>query len=46
MLLVEEVIDEKGVNIRGDIKVGDRFFTTIDFLEKAKTSRVKYSSKK
>jgi hypothetical protein len=44
--LVEDVIDEKGVNIIGDIKVGDRFFTSIDFLERAKSSRVTYGSKK
>ena len=46
MLLIEEVVDENEVNIRNDIKVGDRFYTPSNFLEEARSSRIKFSSKK
>ena len=36
MLLIEEVLDEKGNNIIKDIKVGDRFYTPQEELEKSK----------
>ncbi len=46
MLLIEEVIDEAGANVRNDIKVGDRFYTLVNCLEKAKSTRVKFGPKK
>tara|TARA_Y100000590_G_scaffold467873_1_gene648367 strand:+ start:1444 stop:2448 length:1005 start_codon:yes stop_codon:yes gene_type:complete len=45
MLLIEEVINQKGENIIHDIKVGDRFFTPNSHLEEAKQDRILYSSK-
>ena len=45
MLLIEEVLDEKGNNIIKDIKVGDRFYTPQEELEKSKKKRTIYNSK-
>lgn len=45
MLLIEKILDEKGQNIINNIKVGDRFFSPYDKLQKAKEKRVKLSSK-
>ena len=36
MLLIEEVLDKKGNNIISKIKVGDRFYTPYEELEKSK----------
>ena len=45
MLLIEEVLDKKGKNIIKDIKVGDRFYTPIEELEKSKKTRTIFNSK-
>ena len=45
MLLIEEVLNEKGVNILSNLKVGDRFFTPYKELEKSKMKRTIYNSK-
>ena len=39
MLLIEEVLDKKGSNIIKNIKVGSRFFTPYQELEKSKKIR-------
>jgi len=45
MLLIEEVLDKSGKNIIKKIKVGDRFFTPIKFLESSFKKRSKFFSK-
>ena len=45
MLLIEEVLDKKGNNIIKDIKVGDRFYTPHEELEKSKKARTIFNSK-
>ena len=45
MILIEEVLDEKGNNVIKDIKVGDRFYTPYDELDKSKKTRKIYNSK-
>jgi len=45
MILIEEVFDEKGNNIIKDIKVGDRFYTPYQELEKSKKTRTIFNSK-
>ena len=44
MLLIQEVLNEKGKNIIDLIKPGDRFFTPTDKLELAKSKRIYYNS--
>jgi methionyl-tRNA formyltransferase len=44
MLLIEEITNEKGKNIINLIKPGDRFFTPIDKLDRAKSKRIYYNS--
>ena len=43
-LLIEKVIDKKGENIIKKIKVGDRFYSPSAELEKAKKTRITYTS--
>ena len=38
-LLIEDVLDKKGNNVIKNIKVGDRFYTPYQELEKSKTTR-------
>ena len=45
MLLIEEILDNKGNNIIKNIKVGDRFYTPYEELEKSKKTRTIYNSK-
>lgn len=45
MLLIEEVLDEKGKNILSKIKVGERFYTPYEKLQKSKQQRVIFDSK-
>ena len=45
MILIEEVLDKKGNNIISNIKVGDRFYTPYDELQKSKKVRTIYNSK-
>lgn len=45
MLLIEEVLNNKGKNILSKIKSGDRFFTPVNELKNAKSRRVIYSTK-
>lgn len=45
MLIIKEVLDEKGKNIFKTLKVGDRFFTPISKLDDAKKKRVIINSK-
>ena len=45
MLLIEEVLNKKGNNIISMIKVGDRFYTPYEELEKSKKIRTMYNSK-
>ena len=45
MLLIEEVLDKKGSNIIKNIKVGSRFFTPYQELEKSKKTRRIINSK-
>ena len=44
MLLIEEVLNEKGKNILSEIKVGDRFFTPFEKLSAAKAKRIYYNA--
>ena len=44
-VIIEEVLNEKGKNIVGEIKVGERLNTPITHLEKAKSIRAKFNSK-
>ena len=43
-LLIEEVLNEKSENILKKIKVGDRFFTPHDIINKSRSFRVRYNS--
>lgn len=45
MILIEEVLDKKGNNIISKIKVGDRFYTPYEELEKSKKIRTIYNFK-
>jgi methionyl-tRNA formyltransferase len=45
MLLIEEVLDKKGFNIIKNIKVGDRFFTPTEELDRSKKTRRIINSK-
>tara|TARA_B100000902_G_C27209871_1_gene863726 strand:+ start:56 stop:1063 length:1008 start_codon:yes stop_codon:yes gene_type:complete len=45
MILIEEVLNKKGYNIIKDIKVGDRFYTPYEELEKSKKTRTIFNSK-
>ena len=42
MLIVEKVINSKGINIIDKIKSGDRFYTPIEILSKKNSKRVFY----
>ena len=44
-ILVEEVLDDNGKNLVKELKVGDRFFTPREKLDKAKKIRVKFGPK-
>ena len=44
-LLIEEVINSKGINIIHQIKPGDRFYTPIEILSRALQSRTVYGTK-
>ena len=44
MILIEEIINSKGENIIGKIKVGDRFFTPFEKLNSAKSKRIYYNA--
>ena len=44
MLVIETINNSKGENIINLLKVGDRFFTPINKLEKAKSKRIRYNS--
>ncbi len=43
--IIEQVLDKSGKNIVNDIKVGDRFHTSVSKLQKAKSTRVKFGPK-
>ena len=45
MLLIESIINQKGENIISKIRPGDRFYTPVEKLSAAKSSRVTYTSK-
>ena len=45
MLLIEEVLDKNGNNIIKNIKVGDRFYTPYQEIEKSKSTRTIFNSK-
>lgn len=44
MLLIEKVLNKKGLNVIQSIKVGDRFYTPLDEFKKSKEKRVKYDA--
>lgn len=44
-LISKEVLNDDGENLLSTINIGDRFYTPIDVLEKAKHSRVIYTPK-
>ena len=44
MIIIEEVLD-KNKNIISDLKVGDRFYTPQNKIEKDRSERVFYNSK-
>mgnify|MGYP003976045703 FL=1 len=44
-LIIEEVLDQKGNNVINKIKVGDRFFSKKEVLDKAKSLRIFYNAK-
>jgi len=43
-LVIGSVTDVSGTNVMGEIRVGDRFYTPIDLLEKAKQFRAVYTA--
>ena len=43
MLLIENILNSKGKNIISELNPGDRFYTPIEHLEKAKQYRAVYS---
>ncbi len=43
-LLIEEVLDNDGNDVFGELSPGDRFFTPTEHLQKAKQQRVRYSA--
>lgn len=45
-IIIEKVLSNNDTNIIKEIKVGERFFTPFENLEKSKKFRAKYSSKK
>jgi methionyl-tRNA formyltransferase len=45
MLLIEEIFNSDGENLLNNIKVGDRFCTPIEELDRAKQNRVRFNSK-
>ena len=45
MLLIEKILNKNGKNIIKDIKVGDRFYTPYQELEKSKSIKTVYNSK-
>lgn len=45
MLLIEKVLNNKNINIIDKIKVGDRFYTPLNDLVKARKKRVFFNSK-
>ncbi len=45
MLLIEEVLDNKGNNVIGQIKEGDRFYTPYKELEKSRSIRTIFNSR-
>jgi methionyl-tRNA formyltransferase len=45
MLLIEEVLDKNGNNIIKNIKVGDRFYTPYQEIEKSKSTKTIFNSK-
>ncbi len=45
MLLVEEILNNKGKNVIQDIKVGDRFYTPLKELVKLRKSRTRINSR-
>ena len=45
MLLIEEVLDQEGKNIIKNIKVGDRFYSPCQELEKSKSTKTIFNSK-
>ena len=44
-ILVSEVINEKGKKINDEINIGERFYNLSKDIEKAFSTRVKYTSK-
>ena len=44
-LLVNSVLGETGADIKAKLKLGDRFYTAVHYLEKAKQYRVVYTAK-
>ena len=44
-LIVEKIINESGENIIKKIKEGDRFYTSLEYLENAKKFRAFFDSK-
>ena len=38
-LIIEEVYDENNTNIINSLKVGDRFYTPVEFLDNSKKKR-------
>jgi len=45
MLLIEEVLNQKGKNIINELKVGDRFYTPLKELNNSKKNKVIFNSK-
>ena len=43
-LLVNEVFDDNGINIKHDLRVGDRFYTPMKYIEEAKQFRAVYTA--
>ena len=44
-VIIEEVLNENGQNVVGDVQVGDRLHTSISYLDEAKGTRAKFNSK-
>lgn len=44
MMLIEDVLNEKGKNIINDIRVGDKFYTPYKFIEDSSSKAIDYES--
>ena len=44
-LIVGEIFDENNLDVSSQVSIGDRFYTPVEFLDKAKQFRAIYTDK-